>query len=182
MPRDNQARSLAFTAAPADVSVWSERSGARHVAFFVERRLDGRLWVIDARGETPVDLVRCFPWAAPGRYLSLRSADGTERAFVSDVRLLDAASRAALEDALSRAAFVFDVVRVSAVDEDFELRSWSVETDRGPRRFQTPLDAWPREIAGGAWVIEDVFGDLYRVRDVARLDAKSRTILRGYTD
>lgn len=182
MPLENRASSLAFSAAPADVSVWSERSGARTLAFFVERRVDGRLWVIDARGETPVELVRCFPWAAPGRYLSLRDADGAERAFVSDTRELDAVSRAALDGALSRAGFVLDVLRVTAVEEDFELRSWSVETDRGPRRFQTPLDAWPRAIGDGVWVVEDVYGDLYRVRDLARLDAKSRAILRGFAD
>jgi len=182
MPLENHANGLAFTAASPDVSVWSERSSTRQVAFLVERRIDGRLWVIDARGETPVELVRCFPWSAPGRYLSLRDADGVERAFVTDARELDAVSRVALDGALSQAGFVLDVVGVSAVEEDFELRTWNVETDRGPRRFQTPLDAWPREIGDGVWVVEDVYGDLYRVRDIARLDAKSRHILRGFAD
>jgi hypothetical protein len=182
MPLENHASALAFTAAPSDVSVWSERSSARPIAFLVERRVDGRLWVIDARGETPVELVRCFPWSAPARYLSLRDADGVERAFVSDPRELDGISRAALEGALSQAGFVLDIVGVAAVEEDFELRTWKVETDRGPRRFQTPLDAWPREIGDGVWIIEDVCGDSYRVRDLTRLDAKSRSILRGFAD
>jgi hypothetical protein len=173
---------LAFSAAPSEVSVWSERPSPRRAAFLVERRADGRLWVVDARGETPVELVRCFPWSAPGRYLSLRDAGGAERAFVSDARELDAVSRAALDGALARAGFVLDVVRVCAVEEDFELRTWNVETDCGPRRFQTPLDAWPRPLGDGVWVVEDVHGDSYRLRDLARLDPRSRAILRGFAD
>ena len=182
MQPDIDATALAFCAVEAAPSVWSEGSGSRAVAFFVERRADGRLWVVDVRGETPVELVRCFPWAAPGRHLSLRDAEGEERAFVSDTRLLDAVSRAALETALAVAGFVLDIVRVCAVDEDFELRTWHVETERGPRRFQTPLDAWPRELEDGALVIQDVHGDLYRVRDPERLDAKSRELLWTFAD
>jgi hypothetical protein len=181
MRLEDDATARAFTAVPAGVGVLREGSGARHV-FFVERRSDGRLWVIDARGETPVELVRAFPWSAPGRYLSLRDANGEERAFVSDTRLLDRASRAALEAALARAGFVLDIVRVHAVEEDFELRTFAVETEQGPRRFQTPLDGWPRALQDGALVIQDVHGDLYRIRDVRRLDPKSRELLWAFAD
>ncbi|HSU37947.1 MAG TPA: hypothetical protein VLJ38_00235, partial [Polyangiaceae bacterium] len=59
---------LAFSAVPADVAVYREGSAARSVACFIERRRDGRLWVVDVRGETPVELVRAFPWSAPSRY------------------------------------------------------------------------------------------------------------------
>ena len=181
MQLENSA-ALAFSAVPADVAVYREGSGAQRVAFFVERRRDGRLWVIDVRGEAPVELVRSFPWSAPGRYLSLRDVNGEERAFVSDLRLLDATSRAALEAALAQAGFVLDIVRVHAVDEDFELRTFVVETEHGPRRFQTPLDAWPREVPDGALVLQDVYGDLYRIRDVERLDPKSRELLWAFAD
>jgi len=173
---------LAFSAVPADVAVYQEGSGARSIACFIERRRDGRLWVIDVRGETPVELVRAFPWTAPTRYLSLRDASGEERAFVSDLRVLDAASRTALEAALAQAGFVLDIVRVDSVEEDFELRTFVVETEHGPRRFQTPLDAWPREVPDGALVLQDVYGDLYRIRDARRLDPKSRELLWAFAD
>ena len=39
----------------------------------VERRVDGRLWARRPGEEpVPVRLVRCFPWTAPSRLLSLR--------------------------------------------------------------------------------------------------------------
>jgi hypothetical protein len=182
MRLDQHARALAWSAVPADVGVLREGSGANTIPFFVEQRQDGRLWVIDVRGETAVDLVRAFPWSAPGRYLSLRDANGEERAFVSDLRLLDRASRTALEAALARAGFVLDIVRVCSIDEDFELRTFVVETEQGPRRFQTPLDAWPREVEGGGLVLQDVHGDLYRIRDERRLDKKSRQLLWAFAD
>jgi hypothetical protein len=172
---------FAFSAVPADVAVYREGSRAPSAAFFIERRRDGRLWVIDVRGETPVELVRAFPWTAPSRYLSLRDASGEERAFVSELRALDAASRAALEAALAQAGFVLDILRVESVEEDFELRTFVVETAQGARRFQTPLDAWPRELPGGALVLQDVYGDLYRIRDVGRLDPGSRALLWAFT-
>jgi hypothetical protein len=177
---DHDVTVLAFRAVPADVAVLRERTPRSE--FFVERRRDGRLWVIDVRGETPVELVRSFPWSAPSRFLSLRDAHGQERAFVRDVRSLDPASRSAIEAALARAGFVLDIVRVCSVDEDFELRTFVVETERGPRRFQTPLDAWPREVPDGALVIQDVHGDLYRIFDVARLDARSRALVWAFAD
>ena len=75
---------------------------------------------------------------------------------------------------------MLDVVRVLSVEEEFELRSFSVDTLQGPRRFQTPLDGWPRELENGTLLIEDVFGDLYRVQDPSRLDEKSRRLLAAF--
>lgn len=182
MPHESNASSRAFAAVSARPSVLREDSGVHRLAFRVERRADGQLWLIDARGEVAVAVVRCFPWSAPTRYLSLRDVHGQERAFVADTRRLDPVSRLALETALARGGFALDIVRVLDVDEDFELRTWAVETEQGLRRFQTPLDAWPREVAGGAFVIEDVYGDLYRVRDLNRLDARSRELIWAFAD
>jgi hypothetical protein len=55
-----------------------------------------------------------------------------------------------------------------------------VLTAQGPRRFQTPLDGWPRELEDGSLVMADVFGDLYRVPDPAELDEKSRRLLSPF--
>ncbi len=55
-----------------------------------------------------------------------------------------------------------------------------METTRGPRRFLTLLDSWPRELEGGRILIEDVSEDLYLVRDPDALDAKSREMLWYY--
>jgi hypothetical protein len=150
--------------------------------FRLERRLDGKLWLVKGNESLPVEVVRCFPWTRPEQWLSLRDKEGVERAFVSELWELDNTSRAALTAGLSRSAFVLEITRVLRVEEDFELRSFQVETEQGPRRFQTSLDAWPRELAGGGLVLEDVHGDLYRLSAPHSLDAQSRKWLRALID
>lgn len=169
-------------ALPADPEESSDTHSVTRLGFSVERRRDGRLWVVDSRGETPVELTRCLPWSSPGKYLSLRDERGDERAFVPTTEQLDPTSRATVEASLARAGFVLDVTRIVSIEEDFELRLWVVETAQGERRFQTPLDSFPRELEADALVIEDVFGDLYRIREPQRLDPKSRKLLWAFTD
>ncbi|MFZ5895756.1 MAG: DUF1854 domain-containing protein [Myxococcota bacterium] len=150
--------------------------------FRLERRVDGKLWLSREENWVAVEVVRCFPWTQPDRFLSLRDSDGTEHGFVAAVRDLDAESQRALQQGLLRSGFVLEVTRVLEVEEDFELRSFAVETVQGPRRFQTALDAWPRELDGGGLVIEDVYGDLYRISAPHKLDEKSLELMRAFID
>jgi hypothetical protein len=146
----------------------------------VERRADGRLWAQSGGQAAPVKLVRCFPWSAPGRYLSLRDDRGREVLFVDDPQELGAASQEVLAEALHTADFVHEVSAVDALEDDVEIRRWRVRTRGGPRQFQTALEAWPREAPGGGLLIEDLAGDLYRIPPVGELDAKSRRLVRAF--
>jgi hypothetical protein len=148
----------------------------------LEKRRDGRLWALLAERATPVKLRRCFPWTFPERYISLQSDDNVELAFVTNPGELDAASRAALGQALAEAGFVFLITRVHSVEEDFELRCFEVETPQGARTFQTALDSWPRETPDGGLLIEDVAGDVFRIEDPEALDPKSRELLWELVD
>lgn len=148
----------------------------------LERRADGQLWAeIEGRREA-VRVHRCFPWSEPGCYLSLRDTANEEFAFVASLDELDEGSRAALEQALVEAGFVLEVTRIADVDEEVEIRSWSVETRQGARSFQTRLDDWPTEVPGGGIVIRDVAGDLYHVRDPEAMDEGSRRWLWAFVD
>jgi hypothetical protein len=151
-------------------------------ALRLERRADGKLWLETGAGSVAIEIVRCFPWSAAERFLSLRDAAGLEVGFIDEPKELDPASLAAVRATLGRASFVLEVTRILAVDEDFELRSFRVETPHGPRAFQTPLDAWPRELEGGGLVLEDVHGDLYRVSRPLELDRASRKLLWAFVD
>src|SRR3954466_910368 len=138
---------------------------------------DGRLEVeLDGRPIT-VRLRQCFPWSEPHRHLSLRDDADKEVALVEDPEHLTDASRAALEQALAIAGFVLDVTRVVSIEEEVEIRTWTVETTQGTRSFQTNLDDWPRPLPGGALLIRDVAGDLYRLTEPEKLDKISRDLL-----
>ena len=142
---------------------------------------DGRLIAFTAHGPVAVRVRQCFPWSEPHQHLSLRDAEDREVVLVEDPATLGAASREALERALAEAGFVLEVTRVVAIEEEVEIRQWTVETRHGPRSFQTHLDDWPRSLPGGGLLIRDVAGDLYRLT-VTELDKKSRELLWAFVD
>lgn len=117
--------------------------------------------------------VKCFPLSDPGRYLSLRNDKHEEIAFINDPKELDESSAAALQEAITAGSFTFAVTAVEEIKADFELRVWKVQTAAGPRQFQTALDAWPRNVDDGGYLVEDVFGDLYRFPPADQMDRES---------
>ena len=154
----------------------------RHEELVLERRTDGRLWAGQGPAARPVVVRRCFPWSEANRWISLRDDDQKEVALVEDPALLPEASRAALLEALAEAGFVFEVTRVTQVEEEVEIRHWRVETRQGNRTFQTRLDDWPRALPGGGFLLRDVAGDLYRLPGPAGMDRKSRELLWAFVD
>jgi len=148
----------------------------------LEWRGDGSLWALRGDEERAVSVRRCFPWSEPTRHLSLRDSDEEEFALVKDPAELDPRSRAALEMALAVAGFVFEVMHVLEIDEEVEIRHWRVETQQGPRLFQTRLDDWPRTLPHGGLLIRDLAGDLYHLGRPEALDRHSRELLWSFVD
>jgi hypothetical protein len=143
---------------------------------------DGRLHALEGGRYVPVRLRQCFPWSEPGLHLSLRDDQDREVAIVDDPADLDPESRAALEQALAAAGFVLEVIRVLDIEEEVEIRQWTVETRQGRRSFQTHLDDWPRALPNGGILIRDVAGDLYRLAAPGEMDKRSRELLWAFID
>ena len=159
----------------------SESSKGEHRGPSLAIDESGQLFVVEDP-TVPVRVRQCFPWSEPHRYLSLRDAGDKEIAMVDDPAALDEASRAALERALAIAGFVLEVARVVSIEEEVEIRQWSVETTSGPRSFQTHLDEWPRVLPDGELLIRDVAGDLYKIGAPRTLDRKTRELLWAFVD
>jgi hypothetical protein len=143
---------------------------------------DGRLLARIEGKWIPVRLRQCFPWSEPGRHVSLRDDSDEEVALIEDPASLAPESGRALERALAEAGFVLEVTRVLDVEEEVEIRQWTVETKHGRRSFQTHLDDWPRALPKGGLLIRDVAGDLYRLPAPQTLDARSRELLWAFVD
>ncbi len=158
------------------------KSMERAAQLFLERRRDGQLWAISNGASKPVRVHRCFPWSEPDQFLSLRDQENQEVAMVTHLDELESESRKALADSLLEAGFVLRLTRIVEVDEEVEIRTWKVETEQGPRSFQTKLDDWPWEVPGGGIVIRDVAGDLYHAADPGAMDEKSRKWLWAFVD
>ena len=143
---------------------------------------DGRLEALIGERVVAVKLRQCFPWSEPTRHISLRDNDDKEIALVEDPGSLDAESRQAFEQAVAEAGFVLEVTRVLEIEEEIEIRQWTVDTKQGKRSFQTHLDDWPRVLPSGGLLIRDVAGDLYKLADPKGLDKKSRALLWAFVD
>jgi hypothetical protein len=148
----------------------------------LRQRADGRLIALKDGKSIAVKVRQLFPWSEPRRHLSLRDDDDAEIALVEDPSALDETSRAALENALAAAGFVLEITRVLEIDEEVEIRHWTVETKQGRRTFQTHLDDWPRVLPSGGRLIRDVGGDLYHLADPTQMDKRSRELLWAFVD
>lgn len=140
----------------------------------LRRAENGRLLLETGHGPVPVEIRRCFPWAAPDRWISLRDDNGGEVGLVENPADLDPASQALLREELRDSGHTFEITAVHACRKELELRCWEVETRQGPRRFQTELDEWPRPLPGGGVLIRDICGDLYTISDPAALAPAGR--------
>src|SRR5688500_692813 len=97
----------------------------------LRRTADGQLHVVVDGAPVAVRLRQCFPWSEPRRHLSLRDDDDEEVLLVEDPAALPEESRRALEAALADAGFVLEVTRVLSIEEEVEIRHWTVETAQG---------------------------------------------------
>ena len=155
---------------------------AQRAGVILDHAEDGRLLLTVAGVPVAVRVRECFPWSDPGRHISLRDEEDEELALIDDPAALGLESRRALELALAEAGFVIEVVHVVEIEEEVEIRQWTVETRDGKRHFQTHLDDWPRALPMGGLLIRDVAGDLYRLPEPARLDKRSRELLWAFVD
>lgn len=142
----------------------------------------GRLFLLKDGREIYVKIKPCFPWVDGLQYLSLRNKKGDEVAFVEHPEALEVGSYQALLESLKEASFYFNVLRIESMDEEFELRTWLVETLQGMRKFQTKLTDWPRTLNGSLYIIQDVQKDLFVIEDIHQLDGKSQKIFWPFTD
>ncbi len=156
---------------------------AVETALRVERRVDGRLWLVRPdRDDVVVRVVRPFPWSSPDQFVSLMNDEDQEEALIRDLCDLDEGSRSVLVTALAQISFVLDVTAVERIDTEFEIRNWCVRTEQGEYRFQTKHDDWPYPLQDGALLLRDLDGNLFRIQNPARLDARSRQLLWAYAD
>lgn len=138
------------------------------------------LYIVSEGKEIELHIKQCFPWSNPREFLSLRDCDDNEVCLIEDLNELDSETRGLLEEYLRSMGFVLEVTSVLEIKEDVELRQYKVDTAQGLRIFQTKLEDWPEILNDGSIVIEDLSGDLFRVKSFKELDSKSRQILGTY--
>ncbi|MFM8282601.1 MAG: DUF1854 domain-containing protein [Planctomycetaceae bacterium] len=143
----------------------------------LERRAHGRVDFIAADGtrHDDVDIVRAFPFTRPDGLVAIVADDGSELAWVDSLDGVETTLAATLRAELAAREFLPVITRIDAVN-DAEPAEWSVQTDRGPRRFRVTGGDDVDRSADGSAVVTDTFGVRYRIPAVAALDAASRRL------
>lgn len=149
------------------------------VAHRLRRDSFGRLNFTDEVGEVHVGVVpaQAFPIDAPGEQVSLLSADGHELVFIHQLGMLDAETRAMIEQEIAQREFLPVIERLVEVSTFATPSTWTVKTDRGLNRFVLKGEEDIRRLRDGGLIITDSHGVTYRIQDVRSLDRASRKIL-----
>ena len=143
----------------------------------LERRADGRLDFVDARGRRHenVDVLRAFPVSAPAGPVAVVAAAGGELAWIDALSGVDPALRGLLEAELAARELVPVIERIESVS-DSEPAEWHVLTDRGARSFKVRHADDIARPADGSATITDTVGMRYFIPDLAKLGTRGRRL------
>ncbi len=153
------------------------------------RALDGVELVPQARGELLlrangeariVRPVRCFPLTEPLTWVSLIDALGREIITIESLAEIEDARREVIEDALRGREFLPVVTGINRISVESAHSEWHVSTNRGETQFTLGHDDHVRALSKVRFVITDSNGMRYLVKDINRLDSKSRRLLSRY--
>lgn len=141
-------------------------------------------WVFEQPGRAPlagVQAVGAFPLSAPREAVSIVGPDGHECAFIERLDALDAARRAAVEQALGERDFMPRIERIRAVSTFATPSTWQVDTDRGPAELVLKVEEDIRRLPGGRrLLVTSAHGLVFDVPDTSRLDRHSRRLLERF--
>lgn len=149
----------------------------------LQNSASGRITIQTSEGKwVPVNLSPCFPWSGEDRFISLRDDEGNEHALIESIEDLSPDNQKRIRDSLYTGQFTFEISKIHAIDRNFELRTWHVDTIHGSRHFQTMLDDFPQILENGTILITDLAGDIYEIKDRSTLDKASQKRLWAFID
>ena len=127
-----------------------------------------------------VEALRAFPLSHPSEHIVLRDGGGREFAVLHHLSDLAAEPRALIEAQLRRHYFLPQIKVIHAVIERFGSSVWDVETDRGRREVSMgQINEAISEVEPGRYLLTDVEGNRYEVKDLDKFDPDSRARFLG---
>jgi hypothetical protein len=140
------------------------------------------LTVVDADGKvqgeyTDVRVYQMFPLTRPQELITICDKEENELGVIANVAELEDASRVVLDEELQMNYFIPKIERILQIKEEFGVIRWQVDTDKGPRFFEVQSRHDIRSLGGGRFIVRDMDGNRYDIRNIAELDAESRSLL-----
>lgn len=131
----------------------------------------------EARVHPHVQVRVGFPLSDELAAVSFCDEEGEEIGVLIDAENLEENSAKALTEALQFNYFIPVITGVEEIKEEFGVTRWSVKTDRGPRVFEVQSRHDVRPVGPGRFLIRDIDGNRFEIRDITALDPVSRAKL-----
>jgi len=137
-----------------------------------------RLTIDGDRSYLRVKVVRAAPLSHPDRYICFLDAKDEVICMVDSLQSLEEEYRPLAEEDLDRRYLTARVERVHAIQMEFGVSYWEVDTDRGRREFVAKDVAENVQWMGDhRLLILDVDGNRFEVEDLGALDKRSRSLM-----
>jgi len=122
-----------------------------------------------------------FPLSNPKRMVVVRDESGGEMGILDDLRGLDADSRGVIKEELEKSYFMPRIVDVERIEEELNVVTWRVATDRGPRTFLVRATRTSiRKLGGRRLIIRDVDGNRFLISDWLELPPRARRLVEEH--
>ncbi|WP_419874687.1 DUF1854 domain-containing protein [Candidatus Pristimantibacillus sp. PTI5] len=121
-----------------------------------------------------VTLARCFPYTKPGKFISVRSADGSEIAMIQDVNFLAEESLQAVREELDRNYMIPVIKQILSVRKRGSEWHLQVDTNYGPAALDLEnLHENIQPVTDSRWLVTDREGRRFELSDPGQMDARS---------
>lgn len=139
---------------------------------------------LEVEGEKEYSEVRPvmgFPLTNPDQFISFvemkEGKKDREIGIIEDLRKIDSKSRKLLKEELKKEYFMPQITKINRMKEFHGIMKFDVETDKGPREFETRYKEDIRKLSGGCVIIKDADGNRYEIKDYRKLDQRSINLI-----
>ena len=131
----------------------------------------------DGSIQTRVEPVYAFPVSETNRYISLMDEESNEIGIIEDIKHLPHESRQILVEELQRRYFMPKITKINALEGQFGITQWVVETSQGDVQFSLRSRYDIVTLGNGRILIKDADGNRYEIENYHKLDPKSLALL-----
>ena len=140
-----------------------------------------KLTIEDDKEYPEIKAVMGFPLTESDHFISFFEVkDGKkdkEIGLIEDIGKLDSESRKLIKAELKKEYFMPQITRINTLTENHGVMKFNVETDKGPRAFETRYKEDIRRLHGNRIIIRDADGNRYEIRDQTKLDPRSANLI-----
>ena len=124
---------------------------------------------------------RCFPFSAPGEYISVRTEEDNNKeiGIIVTIHDFDKQTKTIVEEQLALRYFIPQIQTIYEIKEQHGYSYWHVNTNKGECRFTVDQNGVSK-LSENHLLVSDVDGNRFELCDVTSLSAKELRMVDLY--